>query len=571
MKYCTKCGATILPNMKFCTKCGTPIQSEAVEEKRPVSEIESQPTVVDDPKLVEEKVVEERVYDEQKIVEEKDSGEQEIIDDKVYGEQGVIEEEVDRSKRLEKDDSLTYKIEKQQYKKSNKVKIATKKEEKRVKQNKTKIRLRIIPKIIIGVVIIVAILTGIFFKRIKGEYYIYRYNQASVPSEKLGYATKALQMLKTDNTKEILKKSLLETSQTDIDLAIAKLEELSSVFTQKEYQALASEMGNVKIDKLFSEGKYEEAFKQFEVIYKLGGDFKANSNYEDIMLNNVAKLIGSPVQSTKEMLLKNNKTYFGNLDEDVFDEIIQVTTTGYNEDTRLKVNLYKYVNGQYRLADNYLGEYDVDTQIQGIYNYDKAKKGIYIRTIGRMDVSTIVLGVTGGRLQLKGLVRANNYTGPVDIDKDGIYEVVANNVSRVTTSDKGTSKWFKVYDDGRTPTEVKVTAEQAANSSTIDEGNNTSNSSVNTSSNIEDYVFVDSDKRYLTDADLADLSKDRLAIARNEIFARHGYVFKTDEFKNYFTSKRWYVPSSSYDGTDTVFNEYEKANYKLIQQWENKK
>lgn len=535
MKYCTKCGATILPNMKFCTKCGTPIKSEAVEEKRPVSEIESQPTVVDEPKLVEEKVVEEKVYDEQKIIEEKDGVEQEIIDNKAYREQGVIEEE------------------------------------KRVKQNKTKMRLGIIPKIIIGVVIILAILTGVFFKRIKGEYYIYRYNQASVPSEKVEYATKALKTLKTDDTKEILKKSLLETSKTDIDLAMAKLEELSSLFTQKEYQSLASEMENTKIDKLFNEGKYEEAFKQFDIIYKLGGDFKANSHYEDIILNNVAKLIGSPVQSTKEMLLKNNNTYFGNLDEDVFDEIIQVTTTGYNEDTRLKINLYKNINGQYKLADNYLGEYDVDTQIQGIYNYDKAKKGIYIRTNGRMDVATVVLGVTSGKLKVKGVVRANNYTGPVDIDKDGIYEVVANNVSRVTTSDKGISKWFKVYDGGRTPTEVKVTAEQAANSPATDEVNSTSNSSVNTSSSIEDYVFVDSDKRYLTDADLADLSKDRLAIARNEIFARHGYVFKTDEFKNYFTSKKWYAPNPSYDGTDTVFNEYEKANYKLIQQWENKK
>lgn len=89
------------------------------------------------------------------------------------------------------------------------------------------------------------------------------------------------------------------------------------------------------------------------------------------MLSNVAKLIVSPVQSTKEILLKNNMTYFDNLDEDVYDEIIQVTTTGYNEDTRLKINLYKNINGQYKLADNYLGEYDVDTQIQGIYNYDK--------------------------------------------------------------------------------------------------------------------------------------------------------------------------------------------------------
>ncbi|WP_241428102.1 YARHG domain-containing protein [Clostridium sp. DJ247] len=33
------------------------------------------------------------------------------------------------------------------------------------------------------------------------------------------------------------------------------------------------------------------------------------------------------------------------------------------------------------------------------------------------------------------------------------------------------------------------------------------------------------------------LSKEELALVRNEIFARHGYVFQTDPYKSYFNGK----------------------------------
>ncbi len=49
-------------------------------------------------------------------------------------------------------------------------------------------------------------------------------------------------------------------------------------------------------------------------------------------------------------------------------------------------------------------------------------------------------------------------------------------------------------------------------------------------------------ERALTESDLYGLSAWDLKIMRNEIYARHGYIFKTTEMRNYFTRQSWYVP-----------------------------
>ena len=71
----------------------------------------------------------------------------------------------------------------------------------------------------------------------------------------------------------------------------------------------------------------------------------------------------------------------------------------------------------------------------------------------------------------------------------------------------------------------------------------------------------------LSDKDLADKSDDELAIMRNEIFAAHGYDFKTSKWKNYFNSKDWYEPVSR-DVNDKL-SIIEKKNIELILKNEN--
>jgi hypothetical protein len=82
------------------------------------------------------------------------------------------------------------------------------------------------------------------------------------------------------------------------------------------------------------------------------------------------------------------------------------------------------------------------------------------------------------------------------------------------------------------------------------------------------YILPDSSARYLTDSDIASLSKEQLALARNEIFARHGYVFTSQKYKDYFSSKSWYVPNPDFSGDVAGLNSYEQKNVALIQKAE---
>lgn len=78
------------------------------------------------------------------------------------------------------------------------------------------------------------------------------------------------------------------------------------------------------------------------------------------------------------------------------------------------------------------------------------------------------------------------------------------------------------------------------------------------------YIIPDSSTRYLTKSELYGYDKYTLALIRNEIFARHGYIFKNNEYKNYFSSMPWYHPDSSFNGTLNELNSIEKYNVELI-------
>ena len=58
-----------------------------------------------------------------------------------------------------------------------------------------------------------------------------------------------------------------------------------------------------------------------------------------------------------------------------------------------------------------------------------------------------------------------------------------------------------------------------------------------------DFLLPDSDRRLLTQDDLAPLSKDQLRIARNEIYARRGWDFQTKAMETYFEQFDWYAPA----------------------------
>ena len=60
------------------------------------------------------------------------------------------------------------------------------------------------------------------------------------------------------------------------------------------------------------------------------------------------------------------------------------------------------------------------------------------------------------------------------------------------------------------------------------------------------------------------LTIEELDIMRNEIFAEHGYRFKSEKWQNYFGSLSWYNPQ--YDNVDHLLSEIEKKNVQTILQ-----
>ena len=75
-------------------------------------------------------------------------------------------------------------------------------------------------------------------------------------------------------------------------------------------------------------------------------------------------------------------------------------------------------------------------------------------------------------------------------------------------------------------------------------------------------MMYDVDSRYISADELSSWSSEDLAKLRNEIFARHGRIFKTQKWIDYFATKTWYVPR--YDNVDSMLNDYEWANLGVI-------
>lgn len=97
---------------------------------------------------------------------------------------------------------------------------------------------------------------------------------------------------------------------------------------------------------------------------------------------------------------------------------------------------------------------------------------------------------------------------------------------------------------------------------------NTQNESQNTSSGY-DYFSVENfdwmSYEYASAQDLYGLTNEQVDLVRNYIYAKHGYIFKTDYYRRYFSQFRWYRPR--YKNVDNMLNKYEKKNVMFLRQW----
>lgn len=84
-----------------------------------------------------------------------------------------------------------------------------------------------------------------------------------------------------------------------------------------------------------------------------------------------------------------------------------------------------------------------------------------------------------------------------------------------------------------------------------------------------DYILPESGTRQIMEWELLGLNSISLNLARNEIMARHGYIFASENLQMYFYSKSWYKPTTqSKDFSFSCMNSAEGSNITLLQTYE---
>ncbi|WP_461812253.1 YARHG domain-containing protein [Faecalimonas sp.] len=89
-------------------------------------------------------------------------------------------------------------------------------------------------------------------------------------------------------------------------------------------------------------------------------------------------------------------------------------------------------------------------------------------------------------------------------------------------------------------------------------------------------VFPESDKNLLTDEQINEKVKDQetIKLAINEIYARHGYQFTTEEENNHFNQFDWYknmTKQADMNKVSAEFSETEKSNLEKLQAYSKSK
>lgn len=73
-------------------------------------------------------------------------------------------------------------------------------------------------------------------------------------------------------------------------------------------------------------------------------------------------------------------------------------------------------------------------------------------------------------------------------------------------------------------------------------------------------------QRDVTYSDIVNLSLDEIRIMRNYIFARHGYIFKSDDLRQFFSQYPWYEPR--FTNVNRQLSKLEQRNIQFLKAYE---
>ena len=330
-----------------------------------------------------------------------------------------------------------------------------------------------------------------------------------------------------DDTEESTENDMVSSASEERDLLLEKLDE---IIDEKGYSAgnnydMISDRGTTKFEDIGVLGSY---------IADLSGD-----DVEDLVLvyasedfsylyADVYTVEDEEVISVKEGLQLNNSSFWDMGSVSIY---IKKTTSGYN----LVCDSYSvarhYADGVSSQLYSYACDNNKYTKItsfsasgSAFEEEDINNATIMAQKAGLKNVTTAFENMFV--IQDKDVTFLAGYTVQADdgIAYDQFYSVDDLKYGKVEVYEL-TSKGDIIEDEGeRFLTETEL-----------------SNYSVSIYS--EDYILPMSAERLLTDADVAGIIDDeqKLRLATNEIYARHGRKFDTEFIQQYFDSKSWYT------------------------------
>ena len=154
------------------------------------------------------------------------------------------------------------------------------------------------------------------------------------------------------------------------------------------------------------------------------------------------------------------------------------------------------------------------------------------------------------------------YISPGDFSEDSLNVFERSNIQSLYAEEMSRTPGGYVLDQ-------KYTYDSIGSYAYADYGNEAKAMGEAPEAPVSEYIFEDSDSRYLTMDDLSGLTLQMVCYARNEIYARRGYIFQSQELRDYFGSKSWYRgTTASSQFSSSIFNTYELANIDLLKNYE---
>lgn len=105
-----------------------------------------------------------------------------------------------------------------------------------------------------------------------------------------------------------------------------------------------------------------------------------------------------------------------------------------------------------------------------------------------------------------------------------------------------------------------------------DSGNSDGSGSSGDAQTPSDVIVWGISSRYIDESELYNYDAGQLRLIRNEIFALNGRIFKSQDLRDYFSQKLWYVPTYAPEDFDAnmfdYLNDYEEANLEVILNYE---